>query len=187
MSCSLHKGMSLEVLDVRYGADGSDKDLLDVTDLVRKKISTDRKTLTFVVSPSNIGVADPAAGQKKIMLIKYKLSGQEHSERVRDGDTFAVTVPEPTKKTPSQYLAVFYSALWSNFAGALTWFLQVMGFAFGWQLGKYFGNSYVWTILNILFPYASFWLIPAIVIIARAIGGADFIKPMAMGMMPPTQ
>ena len=81
---------------------------------------------------------------------------------------------------------MFYAALWSNFAGALTWFLQVMGFAFGWQLGKYFGNSYVWTILNILFPYASFWLIPAIVIIARAIGGADFIRAMPMGM-PPTQ
>ncbi len=172
--------MSFEILDARYGADGSEKDLIDVTDLVKKKISSDRTSISMVVSPNNIGIADPSPGQKKVMVVRYAVNSQEQSERVRDGDTFAVSVPQPTKKTPSQHLSTFYAALWLNFAGALTWFLQVMGFAFAWELGKYFGNSYLWIIVNILFPYASYWLIPAIVIVARAIGGVDFIRPMGM-------
>ena len=170
--------MSLEVLDARYGGDGSEKDLIDVTDLVKKKISSDRMSISFVVSPNNIGIADPAPGQKKVLIVRYALNSQENSERVRDGDTFAVSVPQPKKKTPSQHLSTFYAALWLNFAGALTWFLQVAGFAFAWELGKYFGNSYLWIIVNILFPYASYWLIPVIIIIARAIGGVDFIRPV---------
>lgn len=168
--------MSLEILDARYGADGSDKDLIDVTDLVKKKISSDRQSISFTVSPTNIAVQDPAPGNKKVMVVRYSLNGQENSERVRDGDTFSLTVPQEPRKTPSQYLSAFYAALWSNFAGALSWFLTAAGFAFAWELGKYYGNSYVWIILAILFPNASYWLIPIIIIVVRAIGGSDIIR-----------
>lgn len=169
-----------EILDARYGEDGSEKDLVDVTDLVKKKISSDRMGISFGVSPNNIGIADPAPGQKKVLVARYSVNGQERSERIRDGDTFAVSVPQTPKQTPAQAISTFYAALWSNFAGALFWFLQVMGFAFAWELGKYFGNSYLWVIVNVLFAYASYWLIPVIVIIGRAIGGTDFIRPFGI-------
>ena len=39
MLCSLHKGMSgLEILEAHYGAVGSDKDMVVVTDNVKKAV-----------------------------------------------------------------------------------------------------------------------------------------------------
>ena len=174
--------MSFEILDARYGPDGSDKDLKDVTDLVKQKVSSDRQSISFTVSPSNIGISDPAPGNKKVLLVRYSLNSQEHSDRVKDGDTFAVSVPKEAPKTPSQYISSFYGALWSNFAGALSWFITAAGFAFAWELGRYFGNSYVWIIIAIIVPNASYWLIPVVVLLTRAVGGEDVIRPFAAVM-----
>jgi hypothetical protein len=59
---------------------------------------------------------------------------------------------------------------------AVSLFIMVFGGSVGYSLGWYFGNGILWVIVSVLFPYASFWLIPFFVILARAFSPVDFIQ-----------
>ena len=178
MSCSLHnKEMAgLEILDVRYGAVGTKKDKKDVTANVKNKISADKLTLSFVVSPTNLSVVDPSPGQQKEMEIRYAMNGKEYNELKKDGETFMAQVPQPAPKTLSGFTASLYIAIWQNMLSAVSLFIMVFGGSVGYSLGWYFGNGILWVIVSVLFPYASFWLIPFFVILARAFSPVDFIQ-----------
>ena len=178
MSCSLHnKEMAgLEILDARYGAVGSDKDKKDVTNTVKSKISADKLTLSILVSPTNLSIPDPSPGSQKEMNIRYAINGTEYSEIKKDGDTFMAQVPQPAPKTLSGFTALLYLAIWQNMLSAVSLFIMVFGGSVAYSLGWYFGNGIVWVIVSVLFPYASFWLIPFIVIFARAFSPVNFIQ-----------
>jgi hypothetical protein len=168
----------LEIISASYGADGNDKDLKDVTDNVKKKLSSDRQSISFNVSSSQLGVEDPAPGNPKVLVVKYSLNGVETMDRIKDGDSLNAKVPEPSQYTSAGFLAAFYAALWKNLAGATAMFVNVLGAAFAYELGRYFGNGIVWVLMHLLFPYAAFWMIPIIVVLGRAISGTDFVTPI---------
>jgi hypothetical protein len=170
----------IEILSASYGADGNDKDLKDVTDKVKKKLSSDRQSISFNVSSSQIGVEDPAPGNPKVLVVKYSINGVETLDRIKDGDSLNAKVPEPAPYTSVGFLAAFYAALWKNLAGATAMFLNVLGASFAYELGRYFGMGIAWVLLHLLFPYAAYWMIPVIVILARAISGTDFVSPAVM-------
>jgi hypothetical protein len=168
----------IQILSAFYGADGNDKDLKDVTDKVKKKISTDKQSISFNVSSSQIGVEDPAPGNPKVLVVKYTINGIETSDRIKDGDSFNAKVPEPAPYTSVGFLTAFYAALWKNLAGATAMFLNVLGASFAYELGRYFGNGIAWVLVHFLFPYAAYWMIPIIVVLGRAISGTDFVTPL---------
>jgi len=169
----------LEILSAKYGAVGSERDMKDVLPKVIEKISSDKMAISFLVSFTELGLADdPAPGSPKELVVKYALNGQENTEHVKDGNTFSAKVAEPAQLTYAGFIASLYSSIWSNIAGAVVLFLQVFSVGLAYSLGSYFGNGIVWAIVSVLFPYASFWLIAAIVIIRRALSSADFIRPM---------
>ena len=179
MSCSLHnKEMAgLEILDARYGAVGSNADMKDVTEKVKNKISSDKQTISFVVSSTNLGIEDPSVGNPKEMKVKYAMNGDQRSEVIRDGNTFALKLPQTGPTTPIGYAMTFYGIIFKNVLTAVMIFLNVFGIAMAYNLGWYFGVGIVWALISIIFPYASFWMIPVIVILARAFSGIDFIRP----------
>jgi hypothetical protein len=166
----------LEILDARYGAVGSDKDKKDVTSNVRAKISSDKQSVSFTVSFTNLAITDPAVGNPKEMKVRYAINGAERSETILDGNTFAVQVPQEPPKTLSGLTALLYLAIWQNMLSAVSLFIMVFGGSVAYSLGWYFGNGIVWGIVSILFPYASFWLIPVFVILARAFSPVNFIQ-----------
>ena len=178
MSCSLHnKEMAgLEILDARYGAVGADKDKTDVTKNVNSKISADKQSITFIVSSTNLAIVDPAVGSPKEMKIRYAINGAERSETILDGNTFAAQVPQKAPTTLSGVTALLYLAIWQNMISAVSLFIMVFGGSVAYSLGWYFGNGILWGIVSVLFPYASFWLIPVIVILARAFSPVNFIQ-----------
>ena len=169
----------LEILSAKYGAVGSDKDMKDVLQKVIEKISADKVAISFLVSSTELGLADdPAPGSQKELVVKYALNGQENTEHVKDGSTFSAKVPETPKLTYAGFIASLYGSIWSNMAGAVILFIQVFSVGLAYGLGTYFGNGIVWAIVSVLFPYASFWIIAASVMVRRAISSADFIRPM---------
>ena len=167
----------IEILSAFYGADGNDKDLKDVTENVKQKLSSDRQSISFNVSSSQLGVEDPSPGNPKVLVVRYSIDGAETMDRIKDGASFNAKVPEPAPYTSAGFLVSFYAALWKNIAGATAMFVNVLGAAFAYELGRYFGNGIAWVLLHLLFPYAAFWMIPVIVILARALSSTDFVTP----------
>jgi len=169
----------LEILSAKYGAVGSEKDMKDVLPQVIQKISADKISISFIVSSTELGLAeDPAPGSPKELVVKYALNGKENTEHVKDGNTFAAKVAEEPKLTYTGFTVSLYASIWQNLAGSIVLFFQVFSVGLAYGLGSYFGNGIVWAIVSVLFPYAAFWLIAAIVIIKRALSSADFIRPM---------
>jgi hypothetical protein len=167
----------LDIIDAKYGALGVDKDKVDVTDNVKRIVSSDKQSISVVVGPTGLGVKDPSAGNPKELVVKYNMNGDEHTETVKDGFTFAAAVPQKVPQTYAQFTAGVYSSFWSNMAGAVVLFISVFSVGLAFGLGSYVGNPFVWLIVAILFPYGSFWLILAIIVIMRALSAQDFIKP----------
>lgn len=173
----------LEILDAKYGSDGSEKDLVDVTQQVKALVSSDGRSISVTVSASKLGVTDPSPGNPKVLIVKYSKDGEEKTDRVLDGNTFAVSLPPETKTGPGGATAAAYTALWKNGASALIMFLNVFSVIAAFNLGAYMGNSFLWAILSLLFPYGTFWLIAPLVMLVRAFTGEDFIRiaPVMMG------
>lgn len=167
----------LDILDAKYGALGVDKDKVDVTANVKRIVSSDKQSISVVVGPTGLSVKDPSAGNPKELVVKYNINGDEHTDTVRDGFTFAAAVPQKVPQTYAQFTAGLYGSLWSNMAGAVVLFISVFSVGLAFGLGSYVGNPFVWLIVAILFPYGSFWLILAIIVIMRVLSPQDFIKP----------
>lgn len=166
----------LEILSAKYGRVGSEKDMVDVIEKVTQKISADKVSISFNVSSTDLGIPDPSPGNPKELIVKYALDGQENTEHIKDGNTFAAQKKEDPPLTYSGFVASLYAAIWWSLAGAVVLFIQVFSVGLAFGLGFYFGNSFVWALVSILFPYASFWLIAAIVMIRRALSQVDFIR-----------
>jgi hypothetical protein len=167
----------LDIIEAKYGAVGVDKDKVDVTAEIKQLMSTDKQSISLVVGPTGIGVKDPSAGNPKELVVKYNIDGDERSDTVKDGFTFAVAVPQRVPQSYSQFTAEVYSALWSNMANAVVLFISVLSIGLAFGLGSYVGNPYVWFIVAILFPYGSFWMILIIVVIMRIVSPQDVILP----------
>jgi hypothetical protein len=165
----------LEILDAKYGAVGSTKDKKSVTENVKQKISADKQSVSFVVSTTNLGIQDPAPGNPKEMDIQYALDGIQYNEKIRDGNTFAAKLKEPAPRSPAGYLLMLYGAIFKNVVSSAALCINVAGIVMAYNLGWYFGFGVLWAIIAVIFPFAAFWLIPFIVIIARAAGGVDFV------------
>jgi len=167
----------LEILDAKYGAVGSTKDKISVTENVKQKISTDKQGISFTVSTTNLSVKDPSPGSPKELVINYALNGVEHTETIRDGNTFAAKLPELVPTTPTGYMLMLYGSIFKNIVSATALFINVAGITMAYNLGWYYGYGIMWVLMSIIFPFAPFWLIPTIIIVARAFQGADFISP----------
>lgn len=167
----------LEVLDARYGANGSDKDMKDVTSQVRNKISSDKSSIAFTVSPTNIGLPDPAPGNPKVLNVRYSINGQETSEAILDGNTFAVSVPSAPWTGPFDILLTIQGLIWKNATSGILTFLYVASIALGYELGFLIGGSLLWAIISVLFPYGSYYITASGIILLRALLGVNFIGP----------
>lgn len=173
----------LEILDAKYGPDGSEKDLLDVTQQVKALVSSDGRSISVAVSSSKLGVTDPSPGNAKVLVVRYSLKGDEKTDRILDGNTFSVSLPAEPKSGPGAVTAAAYASLWKNGVSALIMFLNVFSVVAAFNLGSYMGNSFLWAILSVLFPYGTFWLIAPFVIAVRAFSGEDFIRIAPVRLM----
>jgi len=167
----------LDIISAKYGAVGVEKDKVDVTDNLQRVRSPDKQSISVVVGPTGMGVKDPSAGNPKELTVKYNINGNESSETIKDGFTFAAAVPQKVPQSYAAFTASLYSSIWSNMAGAIVLFLSVFSVGLAFGLGVYVGNPIVWLIVAILFPYGSFWLILGIVVIMRMFSSEDIIKP----------
>lgn len=165
----------IEILDARYGPDGSEKDLKDVTEKVRSRISSDGTSVAFNVSPSNLGLIDPSPGNPKILAVRYSVNGQETSERILDGNTLAVSLPIDPIEGPFGLLATLHGLLWKNALTALITFLYVASISLGYELGSLIGGGGAWAIIPILFPYGTYYITASGIILLRAFAGVNFI------------
>jgi hypothetical protein len=166
-----------EIISAFYGPIGSTKDKLDVSEKVRARISTDKKAISLIVSPSSIGVEDKSPGNPKELEVRYSMNGEQRSEKIRDGSTFSAKVPEPTPQTATGQALSLYGTIWSQALSALFVFLAVFSIGLAFNLGFYVLNPILWVVIAIIVPYASFWAIPVILILMRIFTSQDFIIP----------
>ena len=68
-------------------------------------------------------------------------------------------------------------AIWGTVADAVLLFLYVMSISFAYTFGASF-SSIVMAIVAFLIPYFSFWLLPFILVIYRAINDTDLYVPV---------
>lgn len=167
----------LEILSAFYGPVGSTKEQVDVTSMIKDRMSTDRMSISLLVSPDSIGMPDKSPGTPKELIVRYSVDGEEKTETFRDGSTFAVKVPEPPPKSVTGKALSFYGAIWSQLFSALFVFLATVSVALAFNLGWYVLNPIFWVIVSILVPYGSFWAIPIVIILMRMFTSQDFIIP----------
>lgn len=161
-----------------YGSLGSSKDRIDVTERVKSLVSSDRKTLTLLVSPSILSVNDPSPGNPKELTIRYTVDNVEKNETIRDGSTLMVKASEPYKQSWGGFAISSFTNMWSQILIVVGVFLYVMSIMFAYEFGKTLFNPIIWVIIAILLPYVSFWGIPIILILMRIFSSQDFILPM---------
>lgn len=166
-----------EIISAFYGPVGSTKDKVNVTEKVRERISSDKKGISMIVSPSSIGVEDKTPATPKELDVRYSINGEQRSETLRDGSTLNAKVPEAAPTSTTGKAASLYGTLWSQFISALFIFLAVFSIGLAFNLGSYLWNPIVWTVIALVVPYASFWIIPVILIIIRIFSSQDFIVP----------
>lgn len=167
----------LDIKEAKYGAIGVEKDKVDVTPNVKQLISTDKKSISAVVGPTALNIKDPSPGNQKELSVKYVLDDNEYFDTIKDGFTFTAASYEKAPQSWTAFTAAIYTSLWQNMWGAVVLFATVFSVGLAFGLGKYYGNPILWIIVSLLFPYASFWLILAIVIIMRILSPIDIIKP----------
>ena len=174
MLCSLHKGMSrLEILEARYGAVGSDKDMVDVTDNVKKAVWPSGEGVSIMVSPSNLGVKDPAPQSQKFLKVRYRINGgTEVKTDTPDAATFSVTVPGTSPMSSLGYTASTYGVLLSSAWSAALVFILVVATGFAYQLGLAGYASWIFLVaLTLMFPYVGIAAIVVFVMVHTAING----------------
>lgn len=165
----------LEIISAYYGQLGSSKDRLDVTTKVKSLVSTDKKTISLLVSPSNIGVKDPSPGNPKELVIRYSLDNIKQDETIRDGSTLMLKSSEPYKQSWGGVAISSFTNVWTDVLIVLGIFLYVMSIMFAYEFGKILFNPIIWVIVAVVFPYVSFWGIPILLILMRIFSSQDFI------------
>jgi hypothetical protein len=70
----------------------------------------------------------------------------------------------------------FAWAFWATGANALLLFLYVLSVSIAWVAGQYVLNSVVMGAVAFLLPFASFWLFPPILIVARAFSETPLVQ-----------
>jgi hypothetical protein len=165
----------IEIYSAFYGPVGSTQDKVDVTDKVRNRISTDKMSISMLVSPSSIGVEDKSPNNPKELYVRYYINGIEDVETIRDGSTFNAMVPQ--EETPSSMGVVFsvIGTIFSRGIMVIFIFLAAVSIGLAFNLGWYVLNPIVWVIVALIVPYASFWAIPVILIWMRIFSSQDFI------------
>lgn len=166
-----------EILSAFYGPVGSTKGKVNVTEQVRQRISSDKKGISMLVSPSSIGVKDASPGTPKELDVRYSINGEERSETLRDGSTLTAKVPEAPPQSATGEAFSLYGTIWSQAFSALFVFLAVFSIGLAFNLGSYVLNPIVWVVVALVVPYASFWVIPVVLIIMRIFSSQDFILP----------
>ena len=164
-----------EIISAFYGPVGSTKDKVNVAENVRQRISSDKKGISMIVSPSSIGVKDPLPGNPKELDVRYSINGEQRSETLRDGSTFNAKVPEGGPKSATGQAISLYGIMWSQAVSALFVFLAVFSIGLAFNLGWYVLNPIIWVVIAIVVPYASFWAIPVVLILMRIFSSQDFI------------
>ena len=69
----------------------------------------------------------------------------------------------------------FTWALWRTGASAIFTFLYVLSISIGFVAGNYIMNPWVVAALAFLIPYFSYWLLPFLIIMFRAISNTNLI------------
>ncbi len=168
----------LEILSAFYGPIGSTKEKADVTAKIKERLSTDRTSISLLVSPTSIGVPDKSPGTTKELTVRYSINGQETTDTFRDGATFNAKVPEPAPQSITGKALSLYGFVWSQAFSALFVFLAAVSVGLAFNLGWYVLNPIVWVAVAIILPYGSFWAIPALLILIRIFTSQDFILPI---------
>ena len=187
MLCSLHKGMSgLEILAANYGAQGSDKDMVDVTDKIKAKVWPSGEGISIMVSPTSIGVADPSPQSQKVLVVRYRINGgTETAVKTPDAATFAVTVPGTSPTSSLGHAGSLYGMLWTNALAAAGIFVLVMSAAFAYRLGSDggYGSWILFVAIALMMPYIGISGIVLVVLIHTAVSGkfVAFGTPTMMG------
>jgi len=161
----------LEILDSHYGAAGSDKDMVDVTDLIRGKIWPSKEGISVLVSPSSIGISDPAPQSPKVLVVRYRIDGgAETKVSTPDAATFAVTVPGTAPKSTIGFAAELYLTSWNSILSAGLLFITVLSIVYVYRLGAAgYGITLFLLALAVLAPVWGFFTIILVVMIHSAI------------------
>jgi hypothetical protein len=166
----------LKIVSAHYGAQGTSADMMDVTEAVREKVSSDSQTISFIVSPSNLGVQDPAPQSPKVLVVRYSLNDTESTETILDGSTFSATAPVSSPKSSGGLAGSVYGMVFSNVMSAIPIFLFVLSIAFASKLGGAgYGMWILWVGLTVLLPYAGIGIIVLIVFFHSAIQAAPVV------------
>jgi len=160
----------LEILAAHYGAVGAEKDMVDVTELVKAKVWPSKEGISLMVSPSNIGVKDPAPQSKKVLNVKYVIDGgTETMVSTPDSATFAVTVPNTTPTSSLGKVGNLYGLLWNSILVAGGVFILAISTTFAYQLGLDGYASWILLVLvAFMLPYVGIGGIVLIVFIHAA-------------------
>lgn len=165
----------IEILSAYYGQVGSTKDRMDVTSQLKGLLSSDKQTLSLIVSPVNIGVKDPAPGNPKQLDIQYTMNNDKKEQSITDGSTLLI---QSTAKTPQSWTWSAISSvtnIWYQAMFVVGVFFYVMSIMFSMEFGNTFLNPIVWLLAGILLPYISFWGLPILIIVMRILSPYDFI------------
>jgi hypothetical protein len=165
----------IKVVTAFYGQVGNVKDRLDVTSKLNGLISSDKKTLSVIVSPSNIGVSDPSPGNPKQLDITYTVNNEERNEIVPDASTLLVKAESPVVRSWTGFALSSFTGMWSKLLIVISVFLFVMSVAFASRFGNSLFNPILWIVIALIFPYVSFWGIPIVIILMRIFSSQDFI------------
>jgi hypothetical protein len=145
---------------------------VDVTAKVAGKVSSNGDTLAINVSPSNIGVDDPAPTKPKSLIVNYRVNGEENTMTTQDGATFAVSAISYVPKTAAGYLYSVMGQVWSNGLSGILVFLYALSVSFAFNLG-----GFSLAILAAALPFSTFWLIVPILMVLSAVQGTPYWVP----------
>lgn len=165
----------IEILSARYGLVGSSSDKMDVTEKIKKLLSSDGQTLVLMVSSSSIGVTDPSPSNPKELNVTYSVDGTERSETIPDASTLIIKSQEPAPVNSVWFAISSVGNLWYQALFIVAVFLYIMSVAFAFEFGRTLFNPLLWIVIALLLPYVSFWAIPVIIILLRLFSSQDFI------------
>jgi maltodextrin utilization protein YvdJ len=165
----------IEIINATYG-DATVTTLsgkrVDVTAKIAAKVSSNGDTLAVNVSPSNIGVTDPAPTKLKSLIVNYRVNGEENNMTTQDGATFAVSEISYVPKTAAGYVYSVMGQVWSNGLSGIIMFLYALAVSFAFNLG---GISLA--ILAAFLPFSTFWLIAPVLMFISAVQGTPYWVP----------
>ena len=165
----------IEIVSAYYGLVGSTKDRGDVTSNIKKLVSSDKNTLSLIVSPTNIGVNDPAPGNPKQLDIQYTIDNDKKEQSVTDGSTLLIQSQGKVPQSWTWFTISSITNIWYQAMIVVGVFFYIMSVRFSMEFGKTFLNPIVWLLVGLLLPGVSFWGLPILIIIMRIFSPYDFL------------